>query len=166
MCFSEASKAAIGWRMNGFGELDWGAFSLDYDWLQLVNGAAVTHSSYSFSFLICKGFPDEWKQEKCFTQQFCTNLLSFKVILLYTSKSVTYLKNHPFFQWSVFPAHCYLFPVWWATGKPDCGQNSGAIFFLSKKSSNSQQSNPDSGNIFWRNLLASEKRIEWANLKL
>ena len=68
MCFSEASKAAIGWRMNGFGELDWGAFSLDYDLLQLVNGAAVTHSSYSFSFLICKGFPDEWKQEKCFTQ--------------------------------------------------------------------------------------------------
>ena len=36
MCFSEASKAAIGWRMNGFGELDWGAFSLDYDLLQLV----------------------------------------------------------------------------------------------------------------------------------
>ena len=53
MCFSEASKAAIGWRMNGFGELDWGAFSLDYDLLQLVNGAAVTHSSYSFSCLIC-----------------------------------------------------------------------------------------------------------------
>ena len=35
MCFSEASKAADGWRMNEFGELYWGAFSLDYDLLQL-----------------------------------------------------------------------------------------------------------------------------------
>ena len=84
MCFWEASKAAKGWRMNGFGELDWGAFSLDYYLLQLVIGAAVTHSSNSFSFLICKGFINEWKQEKCFTQQFCTILFSLKVILLCT----------------------------------------------------------------------------------
>ena len=92
MCFSEASKAAIGWRMNGFGELDWEAFSLDYDLLQLVNGAAVTHSSYnSFSFLICKGFSDEWKQEKCFTQN------NFVPICLDSKLYYSTLPN----QWSI-----------------------------------------------------------------
>ena len=154
MCFSEASKAANGWRMNGFGELDWGAFSWDYDLLQLVNGAAVTHSSYLFSFLICKGFPDEWKQEKCFTLQFCSNLFRLKVIVLSTSKSV-YLSKASFL-WIVFLAHFGLFPVWWATGKPNSGRKSGAKMFSKKNSKKVQTANSQTwvleknfGEIFW-----------------
>ena len=79
MCFSEASKAADGWRMNEFGELYWGAFSLDYDLLQLVNGAAGTHSSYSFSFFICKGYPMNEKKRNVLRNNFVTICLDSKL---------------------------------------------------------------------------------------